>query len=341
MLSTTRMSASPWSGRRTACLAVAMLALLAGGAGHLHAQAAARARAETRAFDLLERPTRLLVGWPRQYLFEAEPNLSIYLLSRATALSAIMAPKPPKTASSGCWKGLYLPFRILGKDTRNAIATGCSLALTPRFVIRQQAESSAAVNPASFNPQLDLCIVRLRRRENAAHGTLHMAKIRVAHYSNGQAGCLYTHSVRPLQEDGRADFSKPCVDFPNIPDSLNLDDGDFSTTYTEFGYSYGWFGMDAKGIGLGWILRGEVSAIAHKLCPGFGCISREQSRTYGTLEFPMSVSASRWSDRAGGIQWPLLPLAPGRRIEPEATATAGWGGRHVSTAAGRGSEGVG
>src|SRR5262249_30081293 len=149
-----------------------------------------------------------------------------------------LAKRPAGTFKSGCRFENWWPFFSFG-DKANT--SGCTHAFVARFVIRQMGDSSAAVKPPSFNPYYEWTTYQLSLGGNAnaavtaRPGLLQYWRLKLAHYSNGQAGCTYSGDVWVGKDSActRPDSIKS--------DVLNTNDGDFSTSYAELGWAFGFF----------------------------------------------------------------------------------------------------
>jgi hypothetical protein len=113
------------------------------------------------------------------------------------------------------------------------------LTMTPRFVIRQLEDSSAAVRTPSFMPKATYQLFRMKKatRDTASpnvnrwkHVDLQLADFVFGHYSNGQAGCFFE---RQRFVPGGAE----CVWLGNDSTNraINYSDGSFSTWYLRAG----------------------------------------------------------------------------------------------------------
>lgn len=201
-------------------------------------------------FTLLDRPTRFIVGWPQGALYEADLNIPVHLWSRTVALRAL-GDQTSETRGSGCQPTTLNGWPLVGRrwnwrpDTLRRTrwqATGCTITFLPHFVIRQLSAGSAPVRTPSFNPGLEFAWYILRASNDKAQLTPNLARARlrllsfhtrVAHYSNGQSGCLY------------ADQSTLLCDPRGAPGrDLNTVDGSFSTNYVEQEIGYARLRLD-------------------------------------------------------------------------------------------------
>ena len=269
------------------------------GARTAHSQAEP-AKAPAPLFDWFANQNRISFGWPKGYIHEAQPSPTFFMHSNAPALE-LLATKPRGFARGGCALYVMKPLMYLvrsgiGKGGTSGLA--CTHAIVPRFVVRQLTDSSAAVKPSSFNPYYEYALTGLSLSGSntdavdARSGRLAIARLRVGHYSNGQAGCTY-------REQTQSQLGATCL--PVVPvarKELNTDDGDFSTSYLQAGYGVGLFGLRKDGSldHLGLI---EFEYLKHFTQGGFagwvpGSMTQSQQQTYGTWEINTRVTARKW-----------------------------------------------
>ena len=232
------------------------------------------ARAQEPAFNAFERSSRFSVAWPKGYLYEGDPAAAIYLWSGSTALRAV-ANQDVHSRRSNCG---YLDRAAPPLHGRTA--TGCTFVLVPHFVIRQMEDSSAAVKPPSFNPYFEWTSYRMS--PPAPIGFLSYLRVRLAHYSNGQAGCTYVGDTLRGKDEPCGRPASVTADVPNT------DDGDFSTSYIEPGIGVGIYGLHEGQLG-GYLLL-DMAPTFHATKDNLGsrvpgAMNRGQLRTYGNHEF--------------------------------------------------------
>jgi hypothetical protein len=174
-------------------------------------------------------PSRFLPAWPNGVLFEGDVHLPVGLYSRTARLRSIGQ------------------LRVAQVDSAGYTATGAALFFLPHFTFRQwsgKVEPSAPVLTPTFNPGFEFSVYRLTTRargkkaswwfpsiaSTSRTGSLHALQGRLAHYSNGQAGCLYQN--QSIDSVGKC---RPSV---AVGSPLNVRDGSFSTNYVELGYAY-------------------------------------------------------------------------------------------------------
>ncbi len=262
--------------------------------------------------DVLEVPSLVAYGWPDGYYYEGIPAAALYIHSNGRGISSLGTTPANADASSGCRLAGLL--RVISLHHDEVAATGCVHTFVPRFVIRQLADSSAAVKPPTFNPFYEWTTFRFMLPESARRSTgdadysklsghFDYMRLKLAHYSNGQAGCTYVNDEYVYPDAVKRDAI--CKPKPVLPDTvLNTRDGDFSTTYFETGYGKGIFKVGESGT-LQHYLLAEVAFIQHThqefLRKMFGAMSDEQRRTYGTREATLTVRGNYYSTALKGI----------------------------------------
>ena len=184
---------------------------------------------ENVPFAPLVRPTQFWVGWPRGAYFEADPQIPLFLKSRTSQLRSV-------------------------KDSlAKGHGTGYTVIMLPHLVFRQSASGtvrSAPVLTPTFNPVVELSFFRLSTEPRGKRswfypsiattsrtGELWTAQLRLAHYSNGQSGCLY--ASQSLQSP-----SSTCTPRVQPGAPLNTIDGSFSSHYVESTISKSWILFD-------------------------------------------------------------------------------------------------
>jgi len=260
--------------RRTA---VGLLALVL----HLPNIVGAQATGE-HPFDVFERPSRVTVAWPKDYMYEGQPTIPAYLSSHANYMKAL------RNLDVGTHSDCYVkwPLSML-PGHGNVEAYACTHTFTPCFVIRQMHVTSAAVKPPSFNPFYEWNTYRFSLDAPAygdyrkVHGTLSYFRLKVAHHSNGQAGCTY-FGERWVSKDS-ACKAQPPVNRARP----NTVDGDFSTSFVETAYALGLFGVNLD-YSIDHYLAIEVAALQHATYANIlylpGRMGADQKRTYSVNE---------------------------------------------------------
>lgn len=258
---------------------------------------ASSASAQEPPFNTFERPSRFSVAWPKNYLFEGDPSAALYLWSSSIALRALQNQDVWSRHSKCLGLDFGLTVPLPGKD-----ATGCTFVVVPHFVIRQMEDSSAAVKPPSFNPYFEWTSYRMSKP--APVGLLTYTRLKLAHYSDGQAGCTYVGDTLQGKD-------KPCGRPPTVTSDIpNTDDGDFSTSFAEPGIGVGIFGLTEGQ--LGWSLTLDLAPMFHateKNWASFvpGAMTAEQLRTYGSREFTTELKGLYWHEPTGtALQFSLL-----------------------------------
>lgn len=264
-------------------------------------------------FNTFERPSRFSVAWPEGYLFEADPAAALYLWSSTSALRALenqaAASQRSRCLRLDSWLTILLP---------SGDAAGCTFVVVPHFVIRQMEDSSAAVKPPSFNPYVEWTSYRMAKprplrffRSSPHVGLLTYTRLRLAHYSNGQAGCTYVGDTLQGKDE-------PCGRSVGVTaDVPNTDDGDFSTSYAEPALGLGVFGL--KQGQMGWYLILDVAPAFHATQSNLaswapGSMTRHQLRTYGNRELTGELRAMYWIEPLGAAaQATLLHNVADRR----------------------------
>ena len=271
-------------------------------------------------FDVFEQQSIISANWPDGYLYEGQPTVPFYWHSSAGQLNRMGTLRAGvDTVGSDCsWGRLARALSLFRGEVE---AVGCTHIIVPRFVIRQLHDSSAAVKPPSFNPYYEFTTYRFvlpysarrgvrdadsvyRDLGNADYtklfGRLTYLRLKIAHYSDGQAGCTYVfdHYIHP----DSVRYNSDCAPTIGFKDSINTTDGDFSTTYLEAGYGIGWFqiGHDNS---LQWYFVADLSAIQHATYANAGWVpgamTAEQKRTYGTNEIGVRLRYNTWFECVG------------------------------------------
>jgi hypothetical protein len=240
-------------------------------------------------FMPLQRPSRMSIGWPQGTYYEGEVRVPIHLWSRTRAIRLI-GDQQEQRASSNCVRGLatkpLLRISFVGPNPK--IATGCTFQFVPKFVIRQKSGGSAPVNTPTFNPHLeytwfDMALendaVRDQRRSRnpraQRHGQLLALNVRLGHYSNGQAGCLFNTQV--LQQDGT------CTGPGGSLGDLNLDNGSFSTNHLDVGGTIALLRYTTEGVEVN--RRSLTASYRFHIPGGIGGINPELAAVYGRHVF--------------------------------------------------------
>ncbi len=130
-------------------------------------------------------------------------------------------------------------------DAENKKEFAYSISGTPGVRLRMLTSESSPVRTPSFTPRINLQGLWARRLKErlrggartAASGNvgLYEAHVRIAHYSNGQEGCLSVNQAR--QED---DDQTECVPetVPLDGETINRKNGSFSTNFVAVGMNY-------------------------------------------------------------------------------------------------------
>lgn len=252
-------------------------------------------------FNWFEPISRVAAVWPDGYLYDAQPTAPLYLHSNAPGIFRL-SKQTADYNRGGCgeinlgwWRPRIAPPRLLGRGDRSALA--CTHVFVPRFHIRQLEDSSSAVSPPSFNPYYEFAITQASLSGKAEDpitsrkGGFAQLRLRLAHYSNGQAGCTY-------EGEERVDKDEPCIPIgaPN-PVRLNTTNGDFSTTYLEVGYGFGGFGLHRDG-SVRSMWQVDLSMTQHATQHNalqflWGAMTESQRRTYGVNELGLQLR-KRW-----------------------------------------------
>lgn len=219
------------------CL-LAMLGGIACGVSDLSAQDPRDRTADNDLSDLIPfapflSPSRFWILWPSTAYYEGDVAFPMHLWSRTDAIANVAS---TDTILRQCLGGRVQPLRT-GDPSVRLVGTGCTFTLVPHFVIRQLSSNSAPVRTPTFNPYMEFnwhVIGYSRPTQRAVLQTIH---VRLAHYSNGQAGCLLTNQ----------DPTRNCAKNTAIGDTLNRVDGSFSTHYLEAGISRAWLRFDSRG----------------------------------------------------------------------------------------------
>ena len=243
-----------YRGRDLRTTRVIRIALLLAVLGHkVDAQTASPVRGsnDDAAFTLLDRPTHFAIAWPQNAMYEADLMIPVHLFSRTAALRSWIN-QDVTHRSSDCMfthRQPRLRARRAGDSAPSTkwVATGCTLKLIPHFTIRQLTSESSPVRTPTFNPGLEFNWYALRTTSRVprdtldphSHPWLFAVHGRVAHYSNGQSGCLF--AVQQRAADG--DECRPAGG-PDEP--LNTNDGSFSTHYGELGLTIGRLGFSER-----------------------------------------------------------------------------------------------
>lgn len=181
--------------------------------------------ADAEPFAPLLRPSRFWPFWPSGALFEGDVYIPLPLRSRTGALRSV----PQTVVDSSAYHG-----------------RGRTLTFLPHFTFRQSSDKAAPSAPVltpTFNPGFEFSFFWLATRPRgkgngfwfptiaptSRSGRLQALQVRLAHYSNGQAGCQYRNQAK--------DANDKCS--PLAPGGLlNETDGSFSTNYIEGEYTY-------------------------------------------------------------------------------------------------------
>jgi hypothetical protein len=196
--------------------------------------------------------SRFSIKWPLGSMYEGEMLVPLHLWSRTARIEQVGETQPLLQAGD-CIRGYRArPSAAADSTGRGSVASGCTLAFYPHFVIRQLTGESAPVRSPSFNPafELNYFVIGLDEHRTAGRPLFPMSGRqvlsilrpillgakpedrtanllgvhgRLGHYSNGQDRCLYRNP---------ADSS--CVG-PGPPATLNTENGSFSTHYIEAG----------------------------------------------------------------------------------------------------------
>ena len=144
-------------------------------------------------------------------------------------------------------------------DTLGAWYPAHAIIVTPKFVIRQMGDSSAAVPPPSFMPKLTLQGFLIRKEirprgptinepveferfnlnpRNWIRAHLVMGEFIFGHHSNGQAGCFYANQVLVLRDGSQNDYDCLWSNADSSDRAINYSLGSFSTWFMRFGLGY-------------------------------------------------------------------------------------------------------
>jgi hypothetical protein len=272
-------------------------------------------------FAPLTTPSRFSIGWPRGVMHEGDVAIPVHLWSRTSSIEQL-GEQSPNFALRDCF-GRSTKRPENGADKPDVTGTGCTLTFLPHFTFRQLKGGSAPVKTPTFNPGLELNVFMLGLdgdrtdrgllSRSASHilssfrwlgmgpledgrtGTLGAFHLRVAHYSNGQAGCLFANQLYVPSKDA-------CDVVPGA-DTLNTNDGSFSTHYIEAGATAAPTAFDALGVerrmmSLGYAVRSYPGGWV----AGVGGMSRELAEAYGRWEFLGSAMA-RWRPASSDGRW--------------------------------------
>jgi hypothetical protein len=272
-------------------------------------------------FAPLVRPSRYWIGWPRGEMYEGDVSIPVHLWSRTACLTHLVVASVTPSDSA-------LPI----------VSRGRTLTFVPRFVIRQAKGGSSPVRSPSFNPGFEYTEFRLqlqpmdsglntrfgrsdlfgRAPERGRWGLLAAGRLALAHYSNGQAGCLYrTQSLDPVTDQ--------CLGRGESVGDLNLEDGSFSSHYVDLDLTGGLLRFDARGsertlfalsVGARAYPGGWVSRI--------GGMDRELADAYGRHGLGARVEFRRRDRRTlGSVLGPGIPTRSVKRLMSEVECSIG------------------
>lgn len=276
-------------------------------------------------FAPLLAPSRLSINWPQGSMYEGDITVPLYLWSR-TSLIEQLRDTLPEVSVRDCLGKSSKTAAALVPNARQAdvMGSGCTLTFLPHFTFRQQKGGSAPVTTPTFNPALEFNIfilgldtartdrgvldrdarslfsafrwLGMGARDTDLTGTLGAFHLRLAHYSNGQSGCLYTNQVY----DPR---TNTCIRVSDIPEALNVTDGSFSTHYVEVGATVAPIAFDETGVerrmmSLGYTIRSYPGGPLAEI----GGMSSELARSYGRWEFGTSAML-RWRAPSSKGTW--------------------------------------
>ncbi len=189
-------------------------------------------RFEPEPFAPFVRPTQFWLAWPKGAYFEADPTIPLFLASRTSELRSITDVTKPQSGR-----------------------TGVTLVLLPHLTFRQLTSSAARSAPVltpTFNPGFEFSVFRLSTAPRGRRpwffpsidptsraGEMLSAQFRIAHYSNGQSGCLYDNQTYQASSDS-------CVPEGRPGNALNTKDGSFSTDYVETTLQKSWILFDSS-----------------------------------------------------------------------------------------------
>lgn len=257
---------------------------------------------DTEPFAPLAKPSRFWPFWPSGALFEGEIFIPLPLMSRTERLRSV----DPK------------------QEAESYVGMGQTLVFLPHFVFRQSSDKtvpSAPVLTPTFNPGAEWSWFRLstQRRGQSKRfwfptiastsrvGRLQAVQARFAHYSNGQAGCLYADQVKD------ADGNCPKV---LVGGRLNELDGSFSTNYLEGEYSFNSLLFDGD---LRERVRLGVSGLVRWNPPRL--MDDELAEAYGRSSARLRLDFRSRHDRNFGLVrgWPpnMIPLTISAAVEAE------------------------
>ncbi len=258
-------------------------------------------------------------------MYEGDIVIPVHLWSR-TSLIEELGDEPADFVAGDCfrWYSGLARGVVPGLGSSDVMGSGCALTFLPHFTFRQQSGGSAPVLTPTFNPGAEFNVyvlgldkdrtergllghdagsilsnfswLGMRPRDSDVSGTLAAVHLRLAHYSNGQSGCLYTNQVYNEVADS-------CEQVADAPVDLNTRDGSFSTHYLEFGMTVVPMAFDPDGIerramGLGYAVRWHPGGWAS----GIGGMSAELARAYGRLELSANTML-RWRTPPSAGTW--------------------------------------
>ena len=268
--------------------------------------------------------SRFSIGWPRGAMHEGDVAVPVHLWSRTSNIEHI-AERGAKFIPQDCFLGEdVLNLLTAGSGRRDVMAPGCTFTFMPHFTFRQVKGGSAPVVTPTFNPGMEFNgfvlgmdrdrtergllsrdarsilsmfqLIGLGARDQDLTGTLAAVHVRLAHYSNGQSGCLYTTQVYDAAGDS-------CSGPAGGPLDLNTRDGSFSTHYIELGATVAPMAFDPDGVERRSVSAGyTVRSYPGGWASGIGGMSSELARAYGRWEFGGNV-ALRWRDPATRGTW--------------------------------------
>ncbi len=249
-------------------------------------------------FTFFAKPSELLILYPAGAYYEGDVKVPVHIWSRTSALQSIGEQGSPDTRHSDCvpeW--VHRAFHISNiqdssvatqaNATPSVTARGCTIDFLPHFVIRQLSTPSAPVQTPTFNPSLlySYYYMRLNRGTdsgrvslgpNGASAYIFSLDFQFAHYSNGQAGCLYVGQTPDVHGD--------CP--PSAPPNpvVNTKDGSFSTDYLQGGFHASWLNFNDEGHDR----RSAFASAAIRLNPAIfdaiGGMGPDQAPTYGRTQ---------------------------------------------------------
>jgi hypothetical protein len=258
----------------------------------------ASARIDDVPFAPFVRSSHFRIGWPAGAMYEGEISVPVFLRSRTSELRTVRS----------------------ADDTSGWSGKGSTFAFTPRFVLRQLKAASRPVQAPTFNPAFEwvafsLAVTKAKTSSRLFPfasppnrvGYLSATHFRLAHYSNGQAGCLYAN--QHFQER-----NNPCLPIATSADTLNTKDGSFSTHYVEIGHTRSALLLDGD------LAERALHAVslAVRSYPGgwvaqLGGMDAELARTYGRW-----TASSRYELRTRASVNHRVPFRS-RRVDYRAT----------------------